>query len=154
MFKYYPRICFFNLGPPFINAGKREVFQAHKTAGTATGSSGRIGLKMIGNFRRKVKNGRMEEKEYHFYIKWSAPYSFDFYSNRLDLSGYWAYKETYIYKYMKEQFQASGHDYYYDMNSIEVLIEIPEFQDSRFKMIGNMGTDHHPTVTISILPMF
>ena len=79
------------------------------------------------------------ERQYDFDIRWSAPYSFDFYSNHLEIFAR-AFGVPYAH-------QRRGHDYYYDSNAMYVTT------DYRYKLIATMGTDHHPVIKASILPL-
>ena len=70
-------------------------------------------------------------------MEWSAPYSFDFHSNKLKLWGYTLDMLNY---------EKSERYYYYNMVPTQIVL------NNRFRMLGIMGTDHHPNVKVSILP--
>ena len=81
-------------------------------------------------------------------MRWSAPYSFDFYSNWLKLSGYWGSNYDWGANHDWSTYKGSTHNYYYAMPTTKITTS-----DNRFRMLGIMGTDHHPVVRVSILPM-
>ena len=140
-------IFFYLLGPTIIHPGKKEVFQAHKSSNSATGSEGTIKLLLEDD----DDDGSWDSYyiTYAFKLQWDAPYSFDFHSNNLILRGYtFATGEVEYNPYTVgyTHFERSERDYYYSMRPTDIVI------NNRFRMLAIMGTDHHPTVKVSILP--
>ena len=114
-------------GPSRVDPGEMEIWEAHKTGWTATGSTGSIQLFLYTWPGYKVR------------VHWSAPYSFDFYSNTLSVA-IMKKNDT-----LAQQYEPEECTYY---NTVPECYQDDE--EGKFKVTGIMGTNHNPMVTISV----
>jgi hypothetical protein len=127
--------------PADLLSCRKEQLYAHKSSDKATGTFGMV---------RFQSNSLDISEENQVNIMWSAPYSFDFYSNYLvidctsgqgsnlaEIANDMYYADT--YKNLRKEFYSS--------------VEQLEDTCSKFKVVVTMGTSHAPEIHVKLIPL-
>nr|ANC48005.1 conoporin [Conus monile] len=143
----YPTVLT-NGAPPITNAPtailptKIEAFAVEKPRGTATGTSGTVSWELQGMEQRIV-------------LMWSAPFSFDLYSNWMGVgmtreglvdvaSGDTWYKQMY-YKDDSEDLTFERGKFYYNLKPVI-------YRNDKFEIVGTMTNIHKAQIKVIIRP--
>lgn len=127
-------------GPTRVNAGKMEVWEAHKTTGTVAGTAGTIQYN-VGGLNQWLG------------ITWHAPYNFNFLSNFLSIGifvGNSGWHQSNLYDRMK-----NGHRNYPTSNELcrqyyYYGIVTCRATGAHYTIEATMGTSHHPLIDVRI----
>ena len=131
-------------GPALVRAGRKEIWELHKTEVIVSGSSG-------------ILTYQMENSNETIAIVWDAPFSFEIHSNNLAIGvidGQVAIDEfEQFFDDLDENRRLNFSSCYQKGQHYFLTTDPCEVSSTNFNITGTMGTNHHPQLLVKMLPL-
>ena len=130
--------------PAQVKAGQKEIWETHKIAVVASGSSG-------------ILTYYEENSNVTIAIVWDAPYSFDFHTNNLAIGVIDGPVTTdeleQLFNDLDDNLQLNISQCYQKGRNTLPTTDPCEVISDHFNVTGTLGTNHHPQLVIKVLPL-